>query len=212
MTQIEPPADLSRAERKAFRNLAKRLVVRGIDPVSRVGLVEDFVRLEGRLADLRAAEKQSDSGSTLATSRAVNMATAERRRLHDAIFRGAKKPDSKPTPIEQAAAAGANEADETWRAHYAGKGLRSNGDAVMQARVDAWMREGFAIRERYGDPSWGALLYRTAAEEIGVSRLVEKYRPRSIPGNELQELYAEIGLQPPGPRHHADKLGPTSGD
>ena len=52
----------------------------------------------------------------------------------------------------------------------------------------------------------------TAAEEIGINRLLDKYRPRSIPGNELQELYAEIGLQPPGPRHHADKLGPTSGD
>jgi hypothetical protein len=184
MTQIEPPSDLSRAERKAFRNLVKRLVERGIDPVSRAGLVEDFVRLEGRLADLRAAEKQSDSGSTLATSRAVNVATAERRRLHDAIFRGAKKPDPKPTPIEQAAAAGANVADEAWRARL------WRGDHRLSYEE---------LEARYGRPSWGALLYRTAAEEIGINRLLEKHRPSCIPGQELAELYAEIGLQAPGP-------------
>lgn len=184
MTQIEPPSDLSRAERKAFRAMLKRLVERGIDPVSRVGLVEDFVRLDARLADLRAAEKKADSGSTLATSRAVNVATAERRRLHDAIFRGAKKPVPKPTPIEEAAAAGHNEADEAWRARY------YRGDRSMSHE---------ALEARYGAPSWAALLYRTAAEQIGINRLLDKHRPRSIPSQELAALYAEIGMPAPGP-------------
>jgi len=56
-----------------------------------------------------------------------------------------------------------------------------------------------SLRRVTADPSWGALLYRTAAEEIGINRLLEKHRLRSIPHQELADLYAEIGLQAPGP-------------
>jgi hypothetical protein len=179
--------------------MAQTVAERGIDPVARASIIAELVRLDARLAGLREAENQAENGDKIKLTRAVNVAGAEYRRLHADLFRGAAKVEA-VVPIEVAVAASLNEADEAWRAHYrAGKGLRSHGDAAMQARVDAWMREGEAIRKRYGGPSWAALLYRTAAEEIGINRLLKKHRPRSVPSQELASLYAEIGLPAPGP-------------
>jgi hypothetical protein len=149
MTAIAPPADLSRAERKAFRNLVKRLEDRGIDPLARVGLIEDFVRIEARLCDLRKGEKASHS---LAASRAVNVATAERRRLHEAIFRGAKKPAAKVAPEELE-----DEGAEAWRAYF------HHADRSLTAAQ---------LERRYGPPGWGPLLHATAAEEAREARLL----------------------------------------
>ncbi|ESY88041.1 hypothetical protein X739_05905 [Mesorhizobium sp. LNHC220B00] len=104
MMPIEPPSDLSRSERKAFRTLVRRLVERGIDPISRAGLIGDFIHLDARRADLRASEKRAKNESEAAATRALNVATAEKRRLHVELFRGAQKPKPVKTPIEKAAA------------------------------------------------------------------------------------------------------------
>ncbi|HEV2901531.1 MAG TPA: hypothetical protein VGX71_27565 [Pseudaminobacter sp.] len=191
MTMPAPPNDLNRGERKAFRKMTQTVAERGIDPVARASLIAELVRLEGRLSGLREAEKQAQNGDKIKLTRAVNVATAEHRRLHADLFRGAAKVEA-IVPLDVAVAASVNEADEAWRARL------WHGDHRLSHEE---------LEARYGRPSWDALLYRTAAEAIGINRLLDKHRPRSIPGNELQELYAEIGLQPPGPRHHADRLG-----
>lgn len=178
-----PPRDLNRAERNAFRTLAQRLAERGIDPIARATLIAEAVRLEARLVDLREAEKRAKNAAKMPAARAVNTATTELRRITVELFRGAAKVDA-VVPIEVAAEAISNEADEAWRRYFHSRDRRLSHDE---------------IEARFGQPSWGALLYRTAAEEIGVKRLLDKYRPRPIPSQALNDLYREIGLSPPGP-------------
>ncbi|MBZ9603956.1 hypothetical protein [Phyllobacterium chamaecytisi] len=184
MTLPEPPNDLSRGERKIFRTMVKRLVERGIDPVSRAGLVEDYARTEERLKHLRTSEKQADSASKMAVTRAVNVATAERRRLHDAMFRGAGKPA--PMPVAQQAAQERSEADEAWR------------DRHWQRVPNPLSQE--ELGRRYGRPRMAALLYRSIEEEIGTKRILKKYGHK-IPSSEWDALRAQCGGRLQNERH-----------
>ncbi|MDX0001600.1 hypothetical protein GOC05_13625 [Sinorhizobium meliloti] len=99
MSRINPPSDLSPAERRSFRNLVQALVERGIDPGTRTHLIADFVLSETRLADLRRHEIKTDPGPKLAIIRAVTTAMAERRRLYAALFKGARAPA--PVPAKE---------------------------------------------------------------------------------------------------------------
>jgi hypothetical protein len=112
MSCIEPPAGLSRSERKTFRKLVQMLAERGIEPGARAHLVADFVLSDRRLADLRRHENQTNPASNLAVIRAVNTATAERRRLHAAMFKGARKPA--PAPAKEKVRA-SDSAIEAWQ-------------------------------------------------------------------------------------------------
>ncbi|ESZ68171.1 hypothetical protein X727_23105 [Mesorhizobium sp. L103C119B0] len=194
MTLPTPPSDLNRTERKVYRTLAQRLVDRGVDPIARATLLAEAVRLEARLHGLREAEKQTENSARMAAARAVNTATTELRRITVELFRGAAKVDA-VVPIEVAAAASANDADDAWRRHM------------------HWGDKTFThdqLEARFGRPSWSAMLYRTEAECVGVNRLLDKYRPRCIPGTDLDELYREIGLPAPGPRRITPPTGSTS--
>ncbi|RUV04321.1 hypothetical protein EOB36_03460 [Mesorhizobium sp. M6A.T.Cr.TU.017.01.1.1] len=187
MTMPAPPVDLNRQERKAFKILAQRLADRGVDALARAGLIAEVVRMEARLTYLREAEKSAENGSKMAATRALNVATAELRRITVELFRGAAKVDA-AVPIQVAAALTINDADEAWQRHL------------------HWGDKSFShdgLEAKFGRPSWSALLFRTEAECVGVNRLLDKYRPRCIPSTDLDELYREIGLPPPGPRNGA---------
>ena len=183
MTLPSPPSDLNRIERKAFRKMAQTVADRGIDPIARASLIAQAVRIEARIPFLQEAEKQAENGQKMAAMRAHNTAMVELRRLNVEIFRGAAKVDA-VVPLEVAAAASANEADDAWRRYFHG------GDRTFTHEQ---------LEARYGKPSWYALLYRTEAESVGIKRLLDQYRPRPIPDSALSDLYREIGLPPPGP-------------
>ena len=82
---IEPPDAMTAAEKRIFRRVVERLVAVDIDPESRAELLSDYVLLEARIAALRAAEAAAQGKESMAASRALNVATAERRRLHAAL-------------------------------------------------------------------------------------------------------------------------------
>src|SRR5690606_32248268 len=129
---VSPPDDLDAPQRKAFRKIIKALENRGIDAITRVDLVAEYVRLGARLDALRGAENGVEIGTNLATTRALNVATVERRRLHEAIFRGAGKQVAVNRPRE-------TDADAAWRPFLHRPYGRRPGEtqAMWQARRDA---------------------------------------------------------------------------
>lgn len=108
---LSAPGEMSPAEKKAFARLVKTLRAQGINPASRAHLIEDFVFSESSLTALRKEYQESNGGLKLATSRAINVATAERRRIHAALFAAVKNFSAEP---------GRNEADrnEGRQQHY----------------------------------------------------------------------------------------------
>jgi len=73
---------------------------RGIEPESRIQLVIDYVRLATRIERLTKRERDPLLGHAGVT-RAVNIATTERRRLYQTIFAGARRPEPGPTAAEK---------------------------------------------------------------------------------------------------------------
>jgi len=97
---IKRPKNLSKAERESFDGLVYELMALGIDPTVRLRLIADYVKLESRIAFLTEREEDPELGN-VAVSRALNVATAERRQLHAAIFAGARDPEPGPTLTEK---------------------------------------------------------------------------------------------------------------
>jgi hypothetical protein len=98
---IKRPPKLSPAEKKQWDQVVEQMTERGIDPASRLELITDYVKLAARIERLSAREDDPELGN-IQTSRAVNVAVAERRRLHAALFAGAGKPEPVPTPAKVA--------------------------------------------------------------------------------------------------------------
>ena len=90
------PKKLTQSERKAWDHIVQEMKSRGIDCDSRVMLIKDYVKLEARIERLSDREQDPVFGS-VQTSRALNVAIAERRRLHTALFAGAPTPEQLPT-------------------------------------------------------------------------------------------------------------------
>lgn len=180
MTHPEPASDLSRTEKKSFRKMVKTLVDRGIDPETRAGLIDEYVRIESRLADLRATEKQSETGSKMAASRAVNVATAERRRLHDAIFKGAAKVKRTVAAAARDAASETDpdEAVEAWRAYH-WKIDRRTGASELEAR--------------YGRCPINAILYASRAEELATKEALKASSRRNLNASQLADIRSHCG-------------------
>lgn len=186
MTQISPPGDLNRQERKAFKILAQRLVDRGVDPIARAGLIAEVVRMEARLAYLRDAEKSAENASKMPATRALNVAVAEHRRLTVELYRGAARQPVAVVSLEIEAAETVNTADEAWRAYFWGK------DRTFTHEQ---------LERRYGSPGWGPLLYRTAEEQISWKRIAKEYPAgRRIPNHLVEE---HNRLFPKGPKQGA---------
>jgi hypothetical protein len=80
------PNGLTPAERRAWDEIVREMESRGIDPKGRVALIKDYIKLEARIARLSSREEDPVLGN-VQTSRAINVAVAERRRLHAASAR-----------------------------------------------------------------------------------------------------------------------------
>lgn len=186
MKKPECPSRLrSKSLRSRWTRVVNDLIRHSLDPVSRAELIADFVELDERMAVLRRDGKGGTVATRLANTRALNVATAERRRLHQRLFAGGKRPEATPLPLDevvtQIASTDGYVADEAWRAHFrAGKGLRANsGDRTMAARSSAWQRAGDGIEARHGAPSWAALLYETAEAQAEAEAVLDaEYRRR----------------------------------
>jgi hypothetical protein len=88
MPRLTTPSNLTKPEKTAFRRIVKRLKAVDIDPATRVEILTDFIQIEARIVALRQDEAK---GSDMAITRALNVATAERRRLHAELFKGARR-------------------------------------------------------------------------------------------------------------------------
>lgn len=167
MTMIKPPTDLSASERKAFKKHAQVLEKAGISPSLRADLIADFVRSETRLKMLREAEKQSENASKLAANRAVTTASAERRRLHDLLYRGASlAPRTQKEKVARAIAAAPGSIDtdekhEAWRdvIWWRARGLPEPAEGAWEA-----------TRRKYGEPGLTPLIYWCIEEETAWKR------------------------------------------
>ncbi|MDI7921745.1 hypothetical protein [Ferirhizobium litorale] len=189
MTMIEPPSNLSRSEKKAFRKHAKTLANAGVDVSLRADLIADFVRSDSRLQALREAEKAVEPASKLAASRATTTASAERRRLHELLYRGASTaPRTRAERVKKAIAASAGEIDKT-EAHEAWRDVfwwRPRGKPKPTAQD--WER----VRANYPNPGMAPLVWWCAEEEAAWKGLV-----KASNGNPTREaveaLRARIG-------------------
>lgn len=100
MSTTKRPQKLTAAEKRARDDIIREMKSRGIDPDSRAALLLDYIKLDARISRLSEREADPELGS-IQVSRAVNVAIAERRRLHDALFAGAAKlepVEPPPTP------------------------------------------------------------------------------------------------------------------
>lgn len=174
----KPPADLTASQRKQFRKMLKTLVERGIDPLARASLVSDFVRLEDRILNLQAAENEAESAQKMPVSRAVNVAVSERRRLHDAIFKGARKIDPQDTASVQTEEE--SEADRHWRAWF-------------------WKRPrpaGFThdeLQTRFGRPRMGVMIWPTWDAEQDWKAMAKASGSLGPPKAQVREFVAKHG-------------------
>ena len=83
------PKGLTPAERAAFRATVDQVTAAGRDPHGVAALIGDYVRLEARIARMIEDEAKARSGKIRdRVTRALSIATAERRRLHAAIASG----------------------------------------------------------------------------------------------------------------------------
>jgi hypothetical protein len=157
MTLPKPPETMSRKQRAAFRRIAGSLDERGIDPATRQELLADYVILEGRIATLRGTEAEGG----MAATRALNVATAERRRLHAALFAGARKVEMQPpaSPALSSELDAQTAADAAWRQFYFG-----GQSGLDEAR----------LRAEHGPPGWNALCYRSLAEQLEAERVIAR--------------------------------------
>jgi hypothetical protein len=142
------PKKLTQSERKAWDHIVQEMKSRGIDCDSRVMLIKDYVKLEARIERLSDREQDPVFGS-VQTSRALNVAIAERRRLHTALFAGAPTPEQLPTLVQ----AKEREAYTAWTDFF--EGWDAWRDRSQEDRAE---REAELIR-LYGEPSMRVLIF-----------------------------------------------------
>jgi hypothetical protein len=147
MSTTKRPKKLTEPERKAWDHIVREMKSRGIDCDSRVTLIKDYVKLEARIERLSDREKDPEWGSVQA-SRALNVAIAERRRLHTALFTGARKPKQLPTLVQTEE----REAYTAWTDFYEGWD-----DWKDRSQKDRAEREAELTR-LYGEPSMRVLI------------------------------------------------------
>jgi hypothetical protein len=143
------PKGLTAAERNAWDDIAREMKSRGIDPASRVALIRDYVKLEARIERLSSREDDPVLGN-VQTSRAINVAIAERRRLHAALFAGAREIEELPPPPTPAQTR-EREAYTAWAHFYGGLDRWKNHSEKDRAAREA------ELTRLYGEPSMRVL-------------------------------------------------------
>jgi hypothetical protein len=170
------------AERKALQRLRTRLQATGVDVDAKAALLRDLVLADNRIRRLRAAEiraaKAGDSGSA---TRSLNVALAERRRLHQAIHGrplATTATEKKLSPLRAlwaAEDAPLEPAVQAWREFWAASGYRSG--SLMRPVVSGPAAD--AVRARWGDPPMRALLYPTDEAQAEAYDTIERNMPWS---------------------------------
>jgi hypothetical protein len=139
-----------------FCRLRDSLVAQGIDPASRSHLIEDFAYTEARLTALRLEYQSAKGKARMAVVRALNVAGAERRRLHTSIFSSAKTIPGKnlyPEDDREQNQIGLTAAKEVWRKHF--RSLTGKIATVEEVVKDP---EGKKLEQKFGPPSWSVLI------------------------------------------------------
>lgn len=174
--RIRPPKGLSRAESKQFREICAQLTALETDPKPRRTLISDIVHAESRIARLREQERDDPS---LAASRALNVATAERRRLHAAVFERPKALgiSEELTPEQRATVEAHREADAAYRAFDA--------EWEGRERTAEYKTAECAMDERHGPWPWSVLCYPAFDDAVAEGWSVglpipEEYLDRTI--------------------------------
>lgn len=147
-----PPAEMTVSEKKSYQKIVAALVTREIDPSSRAHLIEDCVFSESALVALRAQCKSSKGKERLAASRAINTATAERRRIHSALFAEDKLQVAPPRTGDYSNQF--TEADKAW-IEFRYDARQTNRDKQRAALA----KREEAIKKKFGAPSWSAVLF-----------------------------------------------------
>ncbi len=147
---------LNRTEKDALRRLNARLTAAGLDPAERAVLAHDYILAKGRIARLREQETKAKGKTREQVMRGLNVALAERRRLHKALFGGARNVEPKADFVE-------TEADRAWREHL--WPATSKPKAIAGA-------ERIELERLHGEPTWAALLYATHEEACEDEALV----------------------------------------
>lgn len=164
-----PPRFKSKRDRERWSRVCEDLIAHGLDPRSRTELIADFIDAEQQIAALRPTA-QGSADVRLAQARALTNAKAERRRLHQRLFAGGKRVDEPLPPIETAIAeivvAPASEADEAWRDRFWDEAKRPKRRLPL---------EEAELEQRYGPPSWAALLYPTVEAQARGERALDSY-------------------------------------
>ncbi|GAA2821517.1 hypothetical protein EDC40_10359 [Aminobacter aminovorans] len=168
-----PPRFRSKLARERWTRIAEDLIKHGLDASARVELISDYVDAENHITSLRPQSKGTGD-MKLARARALNVATAERRRLHQRLFAGAKRLEEVLPSLEAftevIVAGDQSEADAAWRAHFlTGKGLIRDASASR----DMHRLEAERLEAKYGEPSWNALLYETVQQQAEADRALE---------------------------------------
>lgn len=168
-TKLPAPNEMSTPEKKAFARIVETLTAQGINPEARAHLIEDFVYSESSMVALRAEYKTTKGSQKLAISRAINVASAERRRIHSALFAETKSSISQPQPSNRKQQESFSEGDKEWLTYLqdqkrllalkpprkpklidVSKFVKSVGKANPQER---------ALTKKYGSPGFAVLFH-----------------------------------------------------
>jgi hypothetical protein len=153
-------------ETEKFRLLKERLERSGVEFAGIEDMLTAYVRAEGRIDELHGREAKTRGKAKERATRALNVAIAERRRLHVTLFGKVKNEDADAlTPDEVAEARLELEADQAWRAH---KWLKDGSDPLT-----------------YGRPKMRVHLYASVEEEIEGYLSIQRNHRRARTGFEL---------------------------
>jgi hypothetical protein len=155
---------LNRSQRASFRRLLGDMEAAGVDVTGKERIAADYVRSEERIDELRQREKTSRGKACAAVTRSLNVALAERRRLHTQLFdKGALEEDDELSSEEVRAARSMLEALAAWRAHTWGK---DGSDAADLERI-------------YGPEPITVAIHSTIEEEVEDYLAIEQSHRRA---------------------------------
>jgi hypothetical protein len=160
------------AEKREKAALIEQLRAAGRDVETVAPVIDDYVRTESRIAVLIRKEARLSGKAQDAVTRSLNALQTEKRKLHRRIWKGVTVEDDAAdplalTPDEITEVRRRLEADEAWRARL------YRGDRSLTAAE---------LIERYGEPSWSALLDETIAAEVEGALEIARSHERSRTG------------------------------
>lgn len=182
MRKVMAPRTLTAQQKRAFGRLVQQLSERGVDAAARVDLIADYVRLGDRLDELRTQEIGASGSEKMQVTRAIGVGVAERRRLHQQVFQGARPVALIPTQAEAEATDRQAAADREWRAYFSGDFTRSIAHLPAAEQDAVRKRRNAELEKEFGPPSWSALVDLRSANFLDEqNRLDAERRAAGLP-------------------------------